>query len=77
MRVARTGVSRTTSSLPLVVRSSRRPSVREYVRVGIRTGAVAALAAAMLAFDVCRADSSAQDRHRLLTDEGAGREGVR
>ena len=52
MSVARTGTSRTVWSLPSVVRSSRRPWERGYVRAVIGIDAVASLVAGVTAYDV-------------------------
>lgn len=61
MSLAKAGASRTTPSLPLVVRSSRRPWERGCVRAVIGTDAVASLVAGMIAYDVRWADPSAEN----------------
>jgi exopolysaccharide biosynthesis polyprenyl glycosylphosphotransferase len=61
MSVVKLNASRTTSSLPLVVRSSRRPWERRYVGAVIGTDAVASLVAGMIAYGVRWADPLVQD----------------
>src|SRR4051794_14548629 len=61
MGVAKLNASRTTPSLPLVVRTSRRPWERGYVCAVIGTDAVASLVAGVIAYGVRWADPSAPD----------------
>lgn len=61
MSVAEAGASRTELSQPPVVRSSRRPWERGYVRAVIAIDAIAALVAGVTAYDVRWGDPSAQD----------------
>src|SRR4051794_15286270 len=61
MGVAKLNASRTTPSLPLVVRTSRRPWERGYVCAVIGTDAVASLVAGIIAYGVRWADPLAQD----------------
>src|SRR4051794_14945003 len=61
MGVAKLNASRTTPSLPLVVRTSRRPWERGYVCAVIGTDAVASLVAGVIAYGVRWADPLAPD----------------
>src|SRR5437660_832540 len=61
MSVARTGASRTISSLPLVVRASRRPWERGYVRAVIAVDAMASLVAGVTAYEIRWADATVDE----------------
>lgn len=61
MSNAKTGARPTGSSLPRVVRTSRRPWERGYIRAVLGTDGVASLAAGVIAYYVRWADTSAQD----------------
>src|SRR4051794_22173198 len=92
MGVAKLSASRTASSFPLVVRTSRRPWERGYVGAVLATDAVASLVAGIIAYGVRWADGRIRGvpprprrcgrrdrnrRHGLLGDEGADRARLR